>query len=64
MEFFLHLWDELDDVVSACRHLATETAGEVLSSAAPLIATASVALIAGATTLLLAAQRYVPALTL
>jgi hypothetical protein len=64
MEFFLLLWDDIDDAVCACRHLATETAGEVLSSATPLIATASVALIAGATTLLLAAQRYVPALAL
>jgi hypothetical protein len=64
MEFFLLLWDEFDDVVCACRHVATETAGEVLSSAVPLIATASVALVAGLTTLLLATQRYVPALTL
>jgi len=64
MEFFLQLWDELDDLACACRHLATETAGEVLASAAPLIATASVALVAGATTLVLAAQRYVPTLAL
>ena len=64
MEFLLLLWDDVDDFVCACRHLATETAGEVLASAGPMVATTSVALVAGATTLVLAAQRYVPALAL
>jgi hypothetical protein len=51
-EFFLHLWDELDDVAGACRHIATCAAAEVIA-AAPLIAAASGALLAGAATLLL-----------
>ena len=51
-EFFLHLWDELDDVAGACRHVATSAASELIA-AAPLIAAASSALLAGAATLLL-----------
>ena len=53
MEFFLHLWDELDDVAGACRHVATSTAVEIATAAAPLIAAASEVLLAGAATLLL-----------
>ena len=52
-EFFLHLWDEIDDVVGVCRHLATVTAAEVLAASAPVIAATSGALLAGAATLLL-----------
>jgi hypothetical protein len=54
MEFLLHLWDELDDVVGVCRHVATSTAAEVVAAAAPLIAAASALLLAGGATLLLA----------
>jgi hypothetical protein len=35
MEIFLNLWDELDDLVGACRHLATSTAIELTSIARP-----------------------------
>jgi hypothetical protein len=52
-EFFLHLWDELDDLVGVCRHLAAVTADEVIAASAPLIAATSGALLAGAATLLL-----------
>ena len=53
-EFFLHLWDEIDDVVGVCRHhLATVTAAEVVAASAPVIAATSGALLAGAATLLL-----------
>ena len=52
-EFFLHLWDELDDLVGVCRHIATETAAEVMAASAPVIAAASGALLAGAAALLL-----------
>ena len=55
-EFFLHLWEEWDDLLGACRHVATSTAAEVLAAAAPLITAAS-ALLAGATLLL--AHRHV-----
>ena len=45
MEVFLHLWDELDDLTGACRHVATCAAAELLEGAAPLIAgTAAVGL--------------------
>jgi len=57
MELFLHLWDELDDLAGACRHVATSTAAEIGAVAEPLIAAASGVLLAGAATLLLA-QRY------
>ena len=35
MEIFLNLWDELDDLVGACRHVATSTAIELASVARP-----------------------------
>ena len=54
MEVFLHLWDELDDVAGACRHVATSMAVEIATAAAPLIAAATEVLLAGTTTLLLA----------
>jgi hypothetical protein len=38
MEIFLHLWDELDDVVSACRHVAVSAASELVDGALPLAA--------------------------
>jgi len=55
MEVFLHLWDELDDLASLCRHAATSTASEFLDGAAPLLASAAalgVGLLAGASRLL------------
>jgi hypothetical protein len=54
-EFFLHLWDEIDDVVGLCRHVASSTAAEILA-AAPLIAAASAALLGGTATLLLSVR--------
>jgi hypothetical protein len=50
--FFLHLWDELDDVAGACRHIATSAASELLAGV-PLITAASAALLARGATLLL-----------
>jgi hypothetical protein len=41
MEVFLHLWDELDDLTGACRHVASAAAAELLDGAAPLVAGAS-----------------------
>jgi hypothetical protein len=35
MEIFLNLWDELDDLVGACRHIATSTAIELTGVARP-----------------------------
>jgi hypothetical protein len=51
-EFFLHLWDEWDDVTGAARHVAASIAAEV-TSVVPLLAAASGVLLAGAATLLL-----------
>jgi hypothetical protein len=36
MEIFLNLWDELDDLVGACRHLATSFALEAAALGRPL----------------------------
>jgi hypothetical protein len=52
-EFFLHRWDDLDDITHACRHLAAGAAYELVGAAVPLIVTAAAALIGGAATLLL-----------
>jgi hypothetical protein len=38
MEIFLNLWDELDDLFGACRHIATSFAVEA-ADAARLLAT-------------------------
>jgi hypothetical protein len=44
MEVFLHLWDELDDLAHACRHLATAAAVEALAGAVPIMTAAASAL--------------------
>jgi hypothetical protein len=31
MEIFLNLWDELDDLAGACRHIATSIAVETVA---------------------------------
>ena len=46
MEIFLNLWDELDDLVGACRHIATSTAIEVATVARPLMTLAATAVVA------------------
>jgi hypothetical protein len=51
-EFFLHRWDDLDDLAGIARHVAAAMACELVAAAAPLIAAASGALLAGATLLL------------
>jgi hypothetical protein len=62
MEFLAYLWDELDDVAGACRHVATWTADEVLAPALPLIAAASTVVLAGAATGLLAHRQLLAVL--
>ncbi len=37
MEIFLNLWDELDDLAGACRHLATSFALEATALPQPLV---------------------------
>ncbi len=41
MERLLLLWDEVDDLAGACRHVAVSAADEVASLAGPLAAFAS-----------------------
>jgi hypothetical protein len=41
MEIFLHLWDELDDLMGACRHIATCAAMEAAALSKPLLTAAS-----------------------
>lgn len=41
VERLLLLWDELDDLAGACRHVAASTVDEVASLAVPLTAFAS-----------------------
>lgn len=36
MEIFLNLWDELDDLAGACRHIATSVALEAADLVRPL----------------------------
>jgi hypothetical protein len=38
MEIFLNLWDELDDLAGACRHIATSFALEAAALARPVAA--------------------------
>lgn len=40
MEIFLHLWDELDDLAGACRHIAVSAALEVVVLSRPLTSAA------------------------
>jgi hypothetical protein len=42
MEFFLHLWDELDDIAAACRHLTVSAVDEV-AEISGAVATAALA---------------------
>jgi hypothetical protein len=38
MEIFLNLWDEIDDFLGACRHIATSFAVEAATLARPVAA--------------------------
>jgi hypothetical protein len=46
MEFMLLLWDDLDDWMHACRHLATQAVSEVAQVVAPIATTVLVGLAA------------------
>jgi hypothetical protein len=56
MEFLAYLWDDLDDLAGACRHLALSALTETLETAVPFIAASSAILLACAAALLLAGQ--------
>ncbi len=48
-EMFLHTWDELDDLLHLCRHVATSAATETLAATAPFVAGITGAILAGCT---------------
>ena len=62
MEFLAHLWDDLDDVAGACRHVATAVLTETLASAVPFIVATSGTLLAGAAALLLSSGQLLRSL--
>jgi hypothetical protein len=41
MEIFLHLWDELDDLAGAARHVAAAAVAEVAELSRPVMSAAS-----------------------
>jgi hypothetical protein len=56
-ERFLQAWDELDDWLGLCRHLATQAAAEVLSGSAAAVQAAGGLVMAGTATVLLAVRQ-------
>jgi|HubBroStandDraft_1064217.scaffolds.fasta_scaffold02861_5 hypothetical protein len=56
MEFLAYLWDDLDDVAGACRHVAAAAITETFAAAVPFITAASAMLLACAAALLLARE--------
>ncbi|MBS0367489.1 MAG: hypothetical protein JSR67_16865 [Proteobacteria bacterium] len=42
-EFFLHLWDEYDDLVGVCRHVGAAALGELFAATPRLATTAATA---------------------
>jgi hypothetical protein len=56
MEFLAYLWDDLDDLAGAARHVTSNALHETLATAVPFIAATSSFLLASAAALLLAGQ--------
>jgi hypothetical protein len=57
-EMFLHAWDELDDTLCLCRHVATVAVVETVGGSVALLTAAAGVLLAGTATLLLAARQF------
>jgi hypothetical protein len=57
-EKFLHAWDELDEALCLCRHVATLTLGEAWGRSVSFLASASGLLVAGTATLLLSVRQF------
>ena len=57
-EKFLHAWDELDDTLWVCRHVATLTLGDAWGRSVSFVTAASGVLLAGTVTLLLCARQF------
>ncbi len=56
-ERFLQAWDELDDWLGLCRHLATQAGAELLAGSAARVQAAAGVVTAGTATLLLAVRQ-------
>jgi hypothetical protein len=56
-ETFLHAWDELDDLLCLCRHVATVTAGEALGGSLSMLASVCGVFLTGAATAVLAVRQ-------
>jgi hypothetical protein len=57
-EKFLHAWDELDDALGLCRHVATLVLGEAWGVSVSFVTAASGLLLAGSAVLLLSVRQF------
>ena len=57
-EKFLHAWDELDDTLGLCRHVATLVLGEAWGVSVSFLTAASGVLLAGSALLLLSVRQF------
>jgi hypothetical protein len=57
-EKFLHAWDELDDTLCLCRHVATLALGEAWDVSVSFVTAASGVLLAGSALLLLSVRQF------
>jgi hypothetical protein len=57
-EMFLHAWDELDDTLCLCRHVATVAISEAVGGSLSLLTSAAGVLLAGMATGLLAVRQF------
>ena len=57
-EKFLHAWDELDDTLCLCRHVATLAFGEAWDLSVSFVTSAAGVLLAGTATLLLSVRQF------
>ncbi len=57
-EKFLHAWDELDDTLCLCRHVATVVLGEAWDLSVSFLSAASGVLLAGTALFLLSVRQF------
>ena len=57
-EKFLHAWDELDDALCLCRHVATGVIGEAWGASVSFVTATSGVLLAGSALLLLSVRQF------
>lgn len=57
-EKFLHAWDELDDALGLCRHVATLVLGEAWDVSVSFVSATSGVLLAGSAMFLLSARQF------